>query len=84
MSFSDPKEVKKKVLKNTGVDSTVMSRKCLPVGMEDMKEVYKGGLLMTREHFKEQDKSILIAALGGCVSYKKVKHTLLNVFNIKE
>ena len=61
-----------------------MSRKCVAIGMEEMREEYKVGLLMTRVHLEDRDKSILLAALGGDVTYKKVKSTLLNVFNDRE
>ena len=43
----------------------LMSRKCMAIGMEDMREEYKGGLLMTRAHLEDRDKSILLAALRG-------------------
>ena len=37
----------------------------MAIGMEDMREEYKWGLLMTRTHLEDRDKSILLAPLAG-------------------
>ena len=57
-----------------------MFRKCIAVGIEDIIDIHKGGLLMTRVNLEKRSKKILMAAIGVDGSYKKVKHTLLNFF----
>ena len=53
-----------------------MFRKCMAaVGIEGMKNIHKEGLLV-RANFQEQDKSILIAAIGDDGLYERVKHKL--------
>ena len=49
-------------------------RKCMAIGIEDMKDIHKEGLLMMRANMEGQDKSILIAAIEDDRLYEKVKH----------
>ena len=50
----------------------LMSRKCMAIGMEDMREEYKGVLLMTRAHLEDRQK-YTAGRTDGEVSYPKVK-----------
>ena len=62
----------------------MMFRKCLAVGIDDLMNIYKGGVLLTRAHIEKVDKWVLMAAIGEDVSYEKVKSTLLSLFGEEE
>ena len=38
----------------------LMFRICMAVGTEDMKEIHKGELLMTRTNLEDQEESLLL------------------------
>lgn len=54
-------------------------RKCITVGMAELGEEHKGGLLLGRSRLTENEEKIILGVLDGDLNYGKVTNSLIGI-----